>query len=170
MFVYSFKGQNLKLIASLAVSVLVILAIVLIVPIGNADYTYPEGVLPAVKRVTASDFKNVVTNEDRVAFLKRYGWEVDEQAREIAEIVLPTRFDPVLEQYNELQIGEGLDLNKYKGKSVKRYTYLVRNYEYDGTVYANLILYRDRVIAGDVCSARKDGFVHGLTKENDFLT
>ena len=169
MFIYSVKGQNLKLLAALFLSITMIVLTVILIPGTGNDYVYPDGTLPAIKNLSPSDFKNISTNEDRIAFLKRFGWEVETEAREIVEVTVPNEFDPIYQQYNQLQIGEGLDLEKYKGKSVKRYTYLVSNYDYDGTVYANLLIYRDRVIGGDICSAKLDGFVHGLTKENNFL-
>ena len=170
MFVFTVKAHNLKLALSLIASVFVILFVVWLIPATNTDYEYPNEVLPAVKTMSASDFKNIETNDDRIEFLKLYGWEVQPEAIEIIEVTIPKEFDNIYEKYNQMQISEGLDLEKYKGKSVKRYTYLVSNYDYDGTVYANLIIYKDRVIGGDVCSAKTDGFVHGFTKGNDFLT
>ena len=54
---------------------------------------------------------------------------------------------------------------KYKGKEVMRYTYEVTNYpEYEGRVYANLIVYRNKVIGGDICSADAQGFLQGFVK------
>lgn len=170
MFIYSIKGQNLKLYLSIAVSVLAVVLVIAFVPTASNDYLYPEEILPAVKNMEPADFKNIATNEDRVAFLKQFGWEVDENAREVIEVTIPVNFDPIYEKYNQLQIGEGLDLEKYKGKTVKRYTYLVNNYDYEGTVLANILIYKERVIGGDICSASVDGFVHGLTKGNNFLT
>ena len=74
-------------------------------------------------------------------------------------------FDKVFAAYNELQKGEGLDLARYKGKKVMRYTYKITNYEgYSDPVYANLLIYKNKVVGGDVCSADPNGFAHGLSK------
>ena len=170
MFIFSVKAQNVKLALSLIASVLIIVCVATLLPMGTRDYQYPDEMVSAAKSLSPSDFKNISANEDRVAFLKEFGWEVDPNAVEIIEVTIPREFDKVYQKYNALQISEGLNLEKYKGKSVKRYTYLVNNYDYNGSVYANLIIYKDRVIGGDICSAKKDGFVHGLTKGNDFLT
>jgi len=170
MLIYSIKGQNLKLVISLVLSAVVIVSVVAFMPTREKNFEYPSEVLPAVKTMKKSDFKNIASNEDRISFLKLYGWEVEQEAKEIVEVTIPAEFNPIYEKYNQLQIGEGLDLRKYKGKTVKRYTYLVNNYEYDGTVLANLLIDGDEVIGGDICSAKLDGFVHGLTKGNDFLT
>ena len=79
---------------------------------------------------------------------------------------IPAEFDSVLDRYNSLQMDQGLDLSKYKRKTLTRYTYQVTNYpDYEGTVYANLLVYRNKVVAGDLCSASADGFVSPLSGE-----
>ena len=73
---------------------------------------------------------------------------------------IPAEFDKVMNTYNELQKRGGLDLSKYKGREVTRYSYNVRNYpDYDGTVTANVIVYKNRVIGGDVSSSDVSGFI-----------
>ena len=84
---------------------------------------------------------------------------------EIKTVTIPSEFDKIFAAYNELQKEQGLNLTKYKGKDVTRYTFAVTNYKsYEGTVYANVLVYRNRVIAGDICSADVNGFVHGFEK------
>ena len=58
---------------------------------------------------------------------------------------------------------------KYRGKTVRRYTYIVKNHEYKGTVYAELLVYKDCVIGADVCSADADGFIHGIDRNNNII-
>ena len=66
---------------------------------------------------------------------------------------------------NEIQKEQGLNLLKYKRKKLTRYTFEVKNYEgYDGRVLANVLVYRGKVVGGDICSADIDGFVHGFEK------
>jgi hypothetical protein len=78
-------------------------------------------------------------------------------------VTIPGEFDKVFVGYNELQKQQGLDLSQYKRKDVTRYTYKITNYkDYNGTVYANLLIYRGRVIGGDICSADVNGFVSGF--------
>jgi hypothetical protein len=108
-------------------------------------------------------FKNIKSNDDRIAFLTSFGWEVGYEAVEIEEVTIPEEFDDVYKQYNELQKGQGLDLSKYKGKDVKRYTYLVSNHPSGETeVHANLLIYKNKIIGGDICSAKYGGFMHGF--------
>ena len=78
---------------------------------------------------------------------------------------MPAELDRVIAEYNELQRRQGLDLTKYANKKITRYTYEVKNYEgYDGTVYVNLFVYRDRVVGCDISSADPEGFVAPLLK------
>ena len=86
---------------------------------------------------------------------------------EIKSFVEHPKFDKVFNGYNEIQKRQGLDLSKYKGKTVTRYTYEVTNYENEnGKVYANVIVYRNKVIGGDICSANVGGFIHGFSKQS----
>ena len=81
-------------------------------------------------------------------------------------MTIPSEFDRVFVSYNELQKRQGLDLSKYKRKEMTRFTYIITNYpEYDGVVYANLLVYRNKVVGGDVCSADVNGFLHGFKKK-----
>ena len=90
---------------------------------------------------------------------------MSEKPAESETVTLPKDFDKVFAAYNELQKQQGFDLAAYAGKTVERYTYIVQNYpDYDGTVYANLLVSRGRVIGGDVCAAEANGFLHGLQK------
>ncbi len=163
MFIYSIKAQSLKLYLSIALSVLSVIFVVAFLP--PRDIHSGAASVEASKDISERNFKNVETVDDHVAFLKQFGWEIDPEAREITQVTIPVQFNEVYENYNELQRKEGLDLEKYKGKTVKKYTYLVNNHNYDGVVYANLLIYKNQVIGGDLCSAVSGGFIHGFTDE-----
>ena len=108
-------------------------------------------------------------NQSESYFLNKFDIAVENDAVEIVEVTIPGNFDNVYSKYNEIQKVEGLDLEKYRNKTVKRYTYIVTNYDYDGTVYANMLVYKNNVIGGDVCSADINGFMRGFTKGNDLI-
>lgn len=103
-------------------------------------------------------------NEDRVAFLRGYGWEVDPSPVAEQDVRIPDTFDAAYESYNALQKTQGLDLTRYQGRKCKLYVYQIHN-DPSGEqgVTANLVLYRDRLIAADICSENADGFVHAIT-------
>ena len=114
---------------------------------------------------TSTEASGIRSNEDRIAFLAQFGWTVEGEPLESTTVTVPQEFDKVFAAYNELQRAQGLDLTHYSGKTVERYTYKVTNYEgHEGTVLANLLISRGRVIGGDICSAEHEGFVHGFQK------
>ncbi len=156
MFVYSVKASSLKYIAVMLVCAVAIAACVFMFPDSKAvEYTGASG---------KPSFKNVKTNDDRVKFLEGFGWEIEPEALDICEVVIPSEFDDVYTRYNDIQKSEGLDLKKYSGKSVKKYSYRVKNYESDTSVIASLLIYKNRVIGGDISSSDINGFSHGFTK------
>jgi hypothetical protein len=104
------------------------------------------------------------TNEDRVACLEALGWTVSPEPLTSQEVKIPTEWTEVYSRYNDIQLSQGFDLEKYAGKTVKRYVYAVTNYpDTDGQVIATLLVYKDRIIGGDISSTAQDGFLHGLT-------
>lgn len=155
MFIISLKASTLKLVGVIGASVVALVVLLSMIP------TYePTASSLAYSEVGSYNYSNVKSNEDRVAFLKQFGWEVSSTPTEEKEVSIPSEFDKIFVGYNELQKQQGLDLSKYKRKDVTLYTYEVTNYpDYEGKVYANLLVYRGKVIGGDICSADVSGFV-----------
>ena len=103
-------------------------------------------------------------NAGNIEFLENYGWQVDKNAIETEEITIPENFDKVYERYNDLQKEAGLDLEPYKGKTAKRYTYIVKNYPHEvrEEVRANVLTVEGKCIAGDIMTVGTAGFMHSL--------
>ena len=153
MFVYSVRSATIKFICAIVLSVAVLITLVALIP------TYADDAEPT----SSSSYSKIYENSDRIDFISQFGWQVKETPVEEVEVTVPESFDKVYLGYNEMQKEQGLNLSKYKGKTVTRYTYEVTNYpDYDGTVYISLLVYKDKVVAGDVCSADVNGFVHGF--------
>lgn len=107
--------------------------------------------------------KQADDNQNRVEFLTKLGWQVSADAVEVADVVIPLEFDEVYQNYNQIQQEQGFDLSQYAGYQVKRYSYEVYNHPSgDEFVRANLLVYKEKLVGGDVCSLRLDGFMHGL--------
>ena len=160
MFVRSIRMRTLKLISITAVALVAIAALAFLVP----AYESPAAPTEALEAKEIR-FDKIRTDEDRKNFLAQYGYTVEAEPLESVEVRIPKEFDKVFAAYNALQKNEGLDLGRYKGKTVMRYTYKVTNYEgYGDPVYASLLVYKNKIIGGDVCSADPAGFAHGLTK------
>ena len=105
------------------------------------------------------------TNEQRVSFLESFGWEVEPEAEEILDVLIPKEMDDVFSNYNEIQKAQGCDLTKYAGKRCKRYTYIVNNYpDQPENIRANIVTYKNKIIGGDV---ELNGFMQGFAAETD---
>ena len=116
-----------------------------------------------------SSFQGISGNDERREFLARYGWEVSAEAEETVAVRVPEEFDSVYAEYAELQRSQGFVLEKFKGKTLTRYTYGVLNYEGqpDGSVKANILISGSTVVGGDVCSVLSDGFIHGFDRPKE---
>ena len=109
------------------------------------------------------DPKGVKTNEDRLAYLDDFGWQVSPEPIATQEMLIPKEMDESYNEYLALQSGQGFDLEKYAGKRAKRYTYEITNYPTgESGIQAGLLVYKSTVIGGDVLSAQLGGFIHGL--------
>ena len=172
MFIYSFKASSIKFFGILCVAMAALITLIAFVPAYAGDETPKPGGGMAVDAPEAESgvtvsvrYDKVKTADDAAGFLSQFGWVVDAGSVETREVTIPAQFDKVFAGYNELQKAQGLDLSKYKKKTVTRYTFTVTDYEgYEGTVYANVLVYRNRVIGGDICSADVSGFIHGFEK------
>ena len=109
---------------------------------------------------------NVTTTAGRIAYLAALGWEADPQTEQAQEVVIPRVFSGVFADYNKLQRQQGFDLSTYAGMDCTTYTYRIMNYPGTGdTVLAQLYIYKNRVVAGDIHSTALDGFMHGIFME-----
>lgn len=164
MFVYSMRANTLKFFSVVSAALVALVTLIAFIP------SFEPVTASASEEITVFhsevSFDKVKTNEDRIAFLKQFGYEVEEKAIEEAEVTVPEEFDKVFAGYNELQKKQGLDLSKYKRKKLMRYTYKVTNYEgANGDVYANILVKGNKVVGGDISSADASGFIHGFSRE-----
>ena len=168
MFIYSLRASTLKFFGIIAVTLAALIAIIVFVPVyaqgsGGIDDS-PVNATGNGTSVTYS-YDKVKDVGDAVEFLSQFGWTVNGSTVQTQKVTIPEEFDKVFASYNELQKEQGLDLSKYRKKELTRYTFEVTNYNgYDGKVYANVLVYRNKVVGGDICSADITGFVHGFEK------
>lgn len=107
------------------------------------------------------------TNEERVAYLEALGWQVEPQPIETLDLQLPEKLEGEWDAYAKLQKGQGLPFSEFAGQAVKRYTYTVTNYpEIPQGVQANLYLWGDQIIGGDVIFTGQGGFQTDLAFPN----
>ena len=137
---------------------IVLLAVVLIFCTKNAAKAPQSAAEGEV--ACASDIR---TNDDRIAYLESYGWQVSAEPVKTQEVRIPEEPSDVFLRYNELQLSQGFDLTALSGKTVKRYVYKVENYPADdGCYYASLLIYKNEVVGGDVSSDAAGGVMHGF--------
>lgn len=159
MFIYSLRASTLKFFGVTTVALVALVTLLFFIPASprTAEVSGNMEVVESVK------FDKIKTAEDRLDFLRSFGWEVEPTPVEEVEVTIPAEFDKTFQSYNELQKKQGFDLSKYHKKQVTRYTYRITNYpDYSGDVFVSILVSRNRVIAGDVCSADANGFIHGL--------
>lgn len=153
MFVLSIKTSRKKLIFLSGLLVFIVFCCIA-VGVSNND---------SISVISNSNFSVKATdNSSRIDFLSRFGWEVDEEPTEISEITIPQEFNDVYQKYNQLQKQQGFNLEKYKGRLCKHFTYKVLNYNGNEAVNANLIVYKNKIIGGDISSVELSGFMHGF--------
>ena len=157
MFIYTLKASSIKFFAVVLLSVVVLVTLIAVIP----EYGTAGDVA-----VVSIQYGEVKTNDDRLAFIRQFGYSPVSEPAESAEVIIPETFDAVYEKYNELQRAQGLNLKKYQGKSAMKYTYLLEEYPgYEGRVLFTMLVYKDKVIAGDVCGIDEAQFIHGFERK-----
>ena len=153
MFIYTLRASTIKFFGVVFLSIAVLIALVTVIPNNTTGI-----------EAAATNYVEAGTNEGRLDFLEIFEYDVNDEPLEVEDVVIPSSFDAVFEAYNDIQKLQGFDLQKYRGRKAVRYTYEIENYEYEGKVLANILIYKGKVIAGDVCSLDGEGFIHGFEK------
>ncbi len=110
--------------------------------------------------------EKMYTAKDRVSRIKEYGWDVLQMSEKEQETDIPQEFDRIWEDYNRLQKASGFNLEKYKGKRVKKYTYSVLNFpvKTQEEILINILVADGILIGGDCMSPKISGFIIPLDK------
>ena len=120
---------------------------------------------------TATAAPGGASNEQRVQYLKDFGWDVTTSPVESGQVKIPEEVSEVFDRYNKLQQGQGYDLSKFAGKNVMRYVYKINNYP--GTtepVYATLLVYKNQIIGGDITDTAAKGHIRGFKMPEGMIT
>lgn len=159
MFIVSFKVNKHKIF------MIVLILVIIFVLLG---FGYKAIKLKNIKVINQT---NLAAGEpektDVVKFIESYGWKPDVSSVEIEEFALPEVFDTIYKKYNQYQKDVGLDISPYKGKLVKRYTFKINNYKNpekykNQQVYADVLVYNKKIIAGDLKTNELNGFMVSL--------
>lgn len=102
------------------------------------------------------------TNEKRVEYIKTLDVTLISDDCTSKTVVIPREFSAVYNKYNALQKQAGYDLARFKGKEVTVYTY---NCEDNKAV--NLIIFKDKLIGGDIAETSLGGSMTALKGVKD---
>ena len=104
MVIFTAKLNKKRLFAVAAVIVIAAAAFLLSRPHGQ-PYDADD-----VLGSSSAEVGGIKTNEDRVAYLESYGWQVSADPIAVEELIIPEQFDETYSQYLELQASQGFDL------------------------------------------------------------
>lgn len=151
MMVMTAKVDFKKILLALAAAAALILALILLIGGENQPDT-AQTAAPAASG-----------NDSRVQFLTGFGWDVTTSPVESGQVKIPEEPSQVFDRYNTLQKDQGYDLSKLAGKTVMRYVYKVNNYPGSADpVYATLLVYKNRIVGGDITDTAAKGHIHGF--------
>lgn len=149
MMVLTAKVDFKKIMLVLLSAAAILLAVILIFDRGDTQ--------------TAAPSVSVSVNDARVRFLQEFGWEVIPNPKEVTQVRIPEESGEMFRRYNTLQKGQGYDLSKYAGKKAMRYVYELKNYPgASEPVYATLLVYKNKIIGGDVTDTSPHGKIRGF--------
>jgi len=160
MVIVSAKVSKQKILLGLLIAVCVIVLLVFLV--GKSEESTPQTETQEQAQPTVQSL-NGGTNDERIAFLASFGWEVEPTPSETQEVRIPQEFNDVFTRYNQIQQEQGFDLSEFAGKTAKRYVYSISNYP-DGSIdhYATILVHKNKIIGGDVTSSAQGGTMHGF--------
>ncbi len=167
VFIVTLSKSKMKLLLIISVLCFAVASVVLLL------YAFNNKQQSKQNSVYEFDVEN---NEDRVNFLRSFGWEIDQSPVKVSDITVPVEFNETYQRYNDIQKAQELDLSAYKGQVCKLYTYKVNNYPAQSkNVYADMLIADGRVVGGDICSNELGGFMHGfsfpdISKESNVAT
>ena len=113
----------------------------------------------------------VSSNDARVQFLKNFGWDVTTSPVESGQVKIPEQSSQVFDRYNALQKSQGYDLTEYAGQKVMRYVYKINNFPgATEPVYATVLVYKNKIIGGDVTDTAARGQIRGFKMPDSVMT
>ena len=107
VFIYTLKASSIKFFAVVLLSVVVLVTLIAVIP----EYGTAGDVA-----VVSIQYGEVKTNDDRLAFIRQFGYSPVSEPAESAEVIIPETFDAVYEKYNELRARAGFESEKVSGQ------------------------------------------------------
>lgn len=154
MFLVTLSKSGLRKLGALAVCGLALAGTV----VGINHFL--GGSVEASAAVTAP--AKIETTQDIGSFFSSFGFEVDLTSATVDKVKIPKKWDDSFAAFNEVVCQSGLDLEKYKGKTVEKWTLLCPGRSSgEEKVYTILLVYREKPV-GAYLLAKPSGEVTGL--------
>lgn len=139
---------NLKLTNKRLTAILLIFSLSVTVLVALRLETFAKREAPSVQCSTEDDVRKYVAS-----------FGIDTGECTVDEVTVPFEFGEVYSNYNKVQLSQGFDLSKHKGKALKRYTFKVLEHPDGDGVFAEVLLFDKTVVGADVYSTALDGFL-----------
>lgn len=167
MFVFSAKVNKKNTIIGLGLVGILIVGVAFLYPKENADEAMAKNSSVEITGTMGMNDVKIKNDIDVYNYLKSFGWSVSEMPLRAETVVIPKEFDDVYEKYNQLQERQGFNFDKAKGKKAMLYSFTINDHPSgEKGVIANVIVYKNKVIGGDISSSDVNGFIHGLTENS----
>lgn len=107
--------------------------------------------LPEKEEKQVSKTVPAMTAGQRIDYFASHGWEVEETAEK--QVIIPSEFSGIYEEYALIQDKQGLPLREYAGKNAVLYEYEVKNYSPESRkILAELLVCGDTAVASLIYS------------------
>ena len=158
MFTYTIKMRK-SLIASVLTVTVVVLALLLIPMSAKSIDVFNSNRPPKCE-----------TDADRVQWLTDMGWEAEPVPITTVEVIIPDEFDELYDQYAIMQRGTGFRLDKHKGKTAMKYSYIINNYgDGEEKAVASILQRGKTIVAAELSSAKLGGFLKPLLPRSETI-
>ncbi len=151
MFVFNVKLSLTKKLTTVLAVISVSVAVICIICMIKVQGNVPDSATCDEIGLYSLTAKTV---DEQLEFLELFGITADSQSRRVKNILIPSDFNSVYEEYNGLQRQIGLDLNKFKGKNAQEITYNIKNADDN---FAVLVVYSDKVIGAHITNGEYGG-------------
>ena len=155
MFVFTVKStlKSKKAKVLIFATALVLCLFIAFVGVSKVDYT-PKS---EASIEGFGEYSTLAKTDEQTQEFAEQFFEVEE-LYSLQEVYVPVTFNEKYEQYNQVQKAQGLDLEPYKGEKCKLYMYLLSDFDIDGEqAFMSVMVYRDRVIGGDISPLKVGG-------------
>lgn len=143
MFVFNLKLKSKRSLLILLIVAIIIVAFVCLIVSVNKSHSVPD-------TATCDEIGEyslcAESSQVQCEFLSQLGYEVDKEVS-CDVVTIPTEFNSIYTEYNQLQKQIGLDLSKFKGKIAQRIKFNLANTD---KKYAVLLIYDGKVIGGHI--------------------